>query len=388
MTWTTVVAVGGAVTGGLLSSNASQNAANTQSQAAIQASNNQLAATTQSNQLQAAMYGQGMMNQSPYMQTGQEALAALTAGLGINNYGVNSGVNTLYGYGGTPNYSSIPGMSSAGIVNMAGQGGTSVPNNGASNGIPASIGGTQGAAAPVNSTNSFNNSSNLVTGTNGINSPSSLLPINNYGANNNQLQTAAASQLTPSGQGALSQVFTPSDLTLSPAYQFQLQQGTANLNASAAATGMFGSGQNLKDITNYGQNAAQNAYQAAYSNFNQNQNQAVSRLQSLAGIGQSATNTSTAAGTATGQGIANTTMAGTTASNNYLTGAAAAQAAGQVGTANAWTGAINNGVNNAIGLSFLNTLNNNGANNAALTSAMSGAANAGAGAGGLAGLLQ
>ena len=376
MVWVATGIVGGAVINAL----ASNSAANTQADAANQASANSLAATTQSNQLQAGMYQQGMVNEAPSLQAGQEATAALTAGLGLNNYGLSGGTSTAYGNGAVaPAGTEMGGSatSNAGITNYAGNGtaatspgigagGNTVMTPGAT-GVSSALAGltaTNGSQIGGAVANTANGASALPTST------SSLLPVTNYGASTGQMQQAAASQMTANGQGALNQTFAPSDLTLSPAYQFQLQQGTANLDASAAATGMLGSGQNLKDVTNYGQNAAQNAYQAAYSNFNQNQNQTVSRLQSLAGVGNSAANVATNAASTTGGNIANTTMAGTAASNNYLTSGAAAQAAGTVGVANAASGAANN----YIGMQYLNNLaggGTNGVNNNLLTGANS-----------------
>ena len=62
--------VGGSIVSGIIGSNASQGAANTQAAAADTASNNTLAATQQSNALQYQMYLQNLANQSPYMQGG------------------------------------------------------------------------------------------------------------------------------------------------------------------------------------------------------------------------------------------------------------------------------------------------------------------------------
>ena len=61
-------------------------------------------------------------------------------------------------------------------------------------------------------------------------------------------------------------------------------------------------------------------------------------------------------GTTVGANMANTSMAGTAAQNNYMTGAAAAQAAGQVGTANAYTGALGSIGNTAMTLGTMNYL--------------------------------
>jgi hypothetical protein len=56
-----------------------------------------------------------------------------------------------------------------------------------------------------------------------------------------------------------------------------------------------------------------------------------------------------AQGTQVSANMSNTAMTGAQAYGGYLTGAANAQAAGQMGTANAWGNAINSGANNYFG---------------------------------------
>lgn len=57
------------------------------------------------------------------------------------------------------------------------------------------------------------------------------------------------------------------NLQTQPGYQFQLGQGEGAINASAAAGGTTGSGNQLTALTNYGQGLAGNAYQGAVSNL-------------------------------------------------------------------------------------------------------------------------
>lgn len=142
-----------------------------------------------------------------------------------------------------------------------------------------------------------------------------------------------------SGYGSLTHQFGAADLNsnLAPNYQFQLQQG---LGASANAANASGfSGNALKGINDYAQNYAGNAYQQAFNNYTANQTNTYNRLSNLAGLGQTANQTTANSGTAN---VAN--------ANNYLTGGAAAGAAGIVGGANA----INNGINNYQGWNYLN----------------------------------
>ncbi len=119
--------------------------------------------------------------------------------------------------------------------------------------------------------------------------------------------------------------------TQTPGYQFAFDEGRRAVDASASARGMLDSGARLRELTRYGTGMAEQGY-GQYAN----------RLASLAGIGQTATNT----GVAQGQGYASGT-ANTLGQMGQMQGANAtqignAQAAGAVGTANAINGGINN----------------------------------------------
>lgn len=150
-------------------------------------------------------------------------------------------------------------------------------------------------------------------------------------------------QLTAPDGSAMHQ-FNASDLNsnLAPNYQFQLDQGLdAVKNMANSAGGLIG-GNALKGINDYAQNYAGNAYQQAYNNYNNNQTNIFNRLSSIAGLGQTANQTTANAG----QNAA-------TASGNYLTSGAAASAAGTMGSTNAITGGLNSG----IGWNYLNSMN-------------------------------
>jgi hypothetical protein len=133
--------------------------------------------------------------------------------------------------------------------------------------------------------------------------------------------------------GYFSKQFGPRDLAtnLAPNYQWQLDQGLGAVkNAGNLHNGLY-SGNTLRGINDYAQNFAGNAYQNAFQNFTGQQTNIFNRLSAIAGLGQTANQTSATAGTAAGQGIGAAQMAG-----------GAAQAAGIVGGTNAITGGINN----------------------------------------------
>lgn len=139
---------------------------------------------------------------------------------------------------------------------------------------------------------------------------------------------------------------------MSPAYDFQLQQGQQALQNSQAAQDGVLSGAALKGLINYNQNMAGTAFQNAFNDYQtqygnqfnqyQTQNQNIfNRLSSLANLGENAAANVGQNATQTGANVANT-----------MTAAGNAQAAGIMGTSNA----IANGLNNGMGYYMLNNL--------------------------------
>lgn len=159
------------------------------------------------------------------------------------------------------------------------------------------------------------------------------------------------------GEQALNKLIPMSDYTkfgmnqfqADPGYAFRLSEGQKALDRSAAARGGLISGGALKAATRYGQDMGSQEYQNAFNRYQTERSAMLNPLQSLAGLGQSATNF-------TGQaGAANAAAMG-----NYLTGGAAASAAGQVGAANAINSGIGTYLNYSQGNNLINALNNRG----------------------------
>lgn len=84
----------------------------------------------------------------------------------------------------------------------------------------------------------------------------------------------------------------------SPGYQFRLGEGVKAAERSAAARGLLGSGATMKAIQRYGEGLAASEYEA-YAN----------RLAALAGVGQTATAQTTAAGASAANGISQSAIA-------------------------------------------------------------------------------
>lgn len=170
-----------------------------------------------------------------------------------------------------------------------------------------------------------------------------------------------------------------------PGYQFRLDQGAQALQRAQAAGGYSMSGQSAKELTQYAQDYASQEYGAASNRFLANQqfqynvdqgekSTAFNQSAALAGIGQTAVNQLNSAGQNYANTVSGNTMAASNAANNYYTSGAAAQAAGQVGVANAFGGALSNIGNNLQQQSMLNQIlkpqnqNRGGAGNSAAVS--------------------
>jgi len=143
----------------------------------------------------------------------------------------------------------------------------------------------------------------------------------------------------------INQTFSGGELANDQGYQFRLQEGQKALERSAAAKGGLNSGRMMKDLARFSQGVASDEYGRAYERFNADRDRRFNRLASLAGIGQTATQSTNSAG----MNYANNV------SQNQI-GAGNATAAARVGGANAITGAINNGANTWMQYQMMNRL--------------------------------
>lgn len=313
-----IVGAGIAAAGSIAGASASESAADKQANAANNASQAGLAATNQSNQLQWSALQESLQNQAPTLQGNQASYAALLGGLGLGG---------TYG---------TPGSTQPGGVSNPSQAANG-PGGVATNGTPSGSG-------------SFTSSSGATVDANGNPVLANQFTPQNYGLNQSQLQTAAGT-LAP---GSLTSSFTPSDLTKDPGYQFRINQGEQALKAAGAATGTLQTGQGLKDINDYAQDAGSQEYQNEFNRFQTQQGNEYNRLLGASGVGSPAANASSSANTATAGDIANTTMSGVNSSNQNLIGGANASAAGTVGQANALIGGLGSGANTWMGYQYLN----------------------------------
>jgi hypothetical protein len=175
---------------------------------------------------------------------------------------------------------------------------------------------------------------------------------------NEQFQQTRQDQLPflQAGQRALGKLegavdYTPfgmSQFQQDPGYAFRLSEGQKALDNQAAARGGLISGNALRAATAYGQNMGSQEYTNAFNRYQTERAAKLNPLQSLAGVGQ------TTAATLGAAGANNAAAVG-----NYLTGGAAANAAGQVGQANAFGQGVSQYLNYNQSNNLLNALSRN-----------------------------
>jgi hypothetical protein len=279
-----VILAGGAIASSAIQAGAASDAANAQAGAAENAqqiSQNEFNTITAQN--------------APFMQSGYGALSALDYGLGITPQTAT---------GGSPN-------APAGPINQGGYGGMGL-------GIDPSSGFRIGPGGGI---------SQFIPGVDIGGLGGSGIPLGPQGS-----QTPTQPQTGGLGFGSLTQPFNVSNWQqLSPAYNFQRQQGTQGvLNADTAGQGAL-SGSAMKDLIDYNQSAANTGFNSAFNQYQTQQGNIFSRLSGIAQLGQASANNTGQQGTAlAGQAAQSATNIGT------------AQAGGIVGSANAISGGISN----------------------------------------------
>lgn len=151
------------------------------------------------------------------------------------------------------------------------------------------------------------------------------------------LAGASAGTAASSPAGGFGSFLTPFNAdnfkSLTPQYQFNLQQGGQGvLNQDASAQGAE-SGAALKDLIGFNQGYANNSFNSAFANYNTQQNNIFGRLNAIAQMGQGAgTNTATGASS-----FANSI-------SNSAQNVGTALAGGTVGASNAISGGLQSAV--------------------------------------------
>jgi hypothetical protein len=265
--------------------------------------------------------------------------AAGAGAAGAAGSGGGGAATTGGGFVGEGAASGIPawdGAAGSGVVGSGAAGGAAGAGGGGSGGA---VTGTPPPANPYNVGSYFNTSNLSNLASSGMSNFSwtdligpGLQLVNGYmgseaakDASNDQLQAAreAAARFEPWRQAGAWSVGRAATMlgkegpeaakaafAVDPGYQWRVEKGENALNRAAAARGLLGSGKFLKDAMRFNQGEASQEFGNAYN-----------RLTNLAGLGQTATQSSA----------------------DYLTQGANAQAAGRVGSANAWGNALGQG---------------------------------------------
>lgn len=152
--------------------------------------------------------------------------------------------------------------------------------------------------------------------------------------------------------GEFNKPFSMADYTADPGYQFRVQQGEQAINRAAIAGGSRYSGATLKALTEYGSGQASQEFGNAYNRWQSDLTGRYNRIASVAGIGQTATNQTQAAGQVAATGQAQTTQ-----------NAGNARASGYTGVGNAINGTIGTLANNYQQGQYLNNMNRPDYNN-------------------------
>ena len=148
--------------------------------------------------------------------------------------------------------------------------------------------------------------------------------------------TPLATEYTPFGMDQFQQ---------DPGYAFRMQEGMKALERSAAARGGLLSGGMLRGAQQYGQGLASQEYMNAFNRYQAERNARLNPLQSLAGVGQTATNQLGQAGQSMASNV-----------GQAMGAAAQARASGYMGGANALTQGLGTYLNYQQGQNFLNAL--------------------------------
>ena len=119
-----------------------------------------------------------------------------------------------------------------------------------------------------------------------------------------------------------------------PGYAFRMSEGMKALERSAAARGGLLSGATLKGTQRFGQDLASQEYQNAFNRYQAERAGTLNPYQALAGTAQSSANVLGQQAGQLGQQL-----------GSNIIGAGNAQAAGQIGAANAIVGGLGQGIN-------------------------------------------
>ena len=334
------------IAGAAISSNAATTAAGDQSAAANQAAQLQYNLGEQSLGVQQNEFNTQQAELQPFLQSGTGATANLDYLLGVTPQTASGATATPSSASSTPSgvrTGPQPGVTQS-PGNLNGLNNTSQP-------FTPSVGAIQ---------NENGSTSAPLTGT-----PTTTQPAQPFAASGSGVQGGYGSLLQPYGQTFTAP--TAEQALNSPGEQAQLKLGEQAMQQSAAAQGNLLTGGTLQALDAYGQNLAStnyqntynnayNTYAAGYNQYEQQQANEYNRLAALAGAGQTTASTLGSLGQSNANATSNTLSNTGSQVGQQLNNAAAANASGIVGSANAWSGAIGGTSSNLNNLLLLSQL--------------------------------
>lgn len=351
--------VGTSIASGAMASNAAEDAANTQASASVHAADLQAQAQKAALQEQKRQFDTGQSNLQPWQQGGLAAYGTLLSGMGINPLQGASG--TAGGAAGSSDTSQQSAQIKSRIdelqrslAEMQKQGYIQKGADLYGNPTYETVGGLSSYSGQTARNQANSQSAELQQLQDQLAGlqQSSNSPFQFQQTGTNQQGTAGANPVGAASDpnavqfGEFNKQFEW-DPNTNPAYQFRLSEGSKLIQRAAASKGSLWSGGTAKALTQYAQDYASNEYENAYNRFQNEQATRFNRLSTLAGGGQTAATNSAAAGQNYATGVSNTLTSGAQQQGQYATNAANAQAAGQVGSTNAWNSALAN-VNNTV----------------------------------------
>lgn len=171
---------------------------------------------------------------------------------------------------------------------------------------------------------------------------------------------ALNSAVAPGGSLTSQFSFNPANISQDPSYQFQLQQGLQSVQRAAAAGGTLNSGGTLKALDQYAQGVTagyeNQDYTQALNTYSTNRNATLQNISLPLQTGQYGTSDLLNALQSYGQQFSANTLGTANQVANYGTQGANAAAAGTIGQANAYSGALGGLSNSAQTFALLSAL--------------------------------
>lgn len=160
--------------------------------------------------------------------------------------------------------------------------------------------------------------------------------------------------------GKYARDFSMADYEQDPGYAFRLKQGMKGLESTAAARGGLLSGNALRAASQYNQDMASQEYQNAFNRYQINRSNQLQPWQSLAGMGQTATNVLGNAASQQGAGISNALGQMGQGNAQAYSDMGNARASGYVGATNSLTSGLGQYLNYNQGQQMVNALRGGG----------------------------